>query len=203
MTEMSSRRRKFLPGAIVLFSVWINACGGRTINKNSAQALIANSQLAPFSKEDVYVESVNQTGARDAIVEARLKAAFRFEKVQGQWVMREVRLGDRPWENVEDVLRALRVVKADETRSTMDKIAAALEAYRSRNGRLPEFRDYVSLCDKLYPEYLNPLIRVDVWGNALAAFVAGLNRVRLVSAGPDGKLGSADDIQLSVPGPEN
>jgi len=203
MTEMSSRRRKFLPGAIVLFSVWINACGGRTINKNSAQALIANSQLAPFSKEDVYVESVNQTGARDAIVEARLKAAFRFEKVQGQWVMREVRLGDRPWENVEDVLRALRVVKADETRSTMDKIAAALEAYRSRNGRLPEFRDYVSLCDKLYPEYLNPLIRVDAWGNALAAFVAGPNRVRLVSAGPDGKLGSADDIQLSVPGPEN
>jgi hypothetical protein len=207
MFEMSSRIGKVLLVWIVLFSLCINACGGRAINKNSARALIANSPLAPFETEDVYVDSVNQTGARDAIVEARLKAAFRFEKVHGQWVIKEVRLGDRPWESVDDVLKALQVVKTDETRNSLERIAAALEAYRARNGRLPDFRDYVTLSDKLYPNYLNPLIRVDAWENPLAAFAAGPDSVRLVSPGPDGKLGSADDIQLvrsfSVPEPEN
>ncbi len=79
----------------------------------------------------------------------------------------------------------------------LDEVAAALERYRSKNGALPEFKDYVSLSDALFPDYMTPLIRLDAWRNPLAAYKTGANSVRLVSAGPDGKLGTADDIELT------
>jgi hypothetical protein len=62
---------------------------------------------------------------------------------------------------------------------------------------LPEFKDYVALCDALSPDYLTPLIRLDVWQNPLVAFRAGPTSIRLLSAGRDGKLGTSDDIELT------
>ncbi len=182
--------------AAPLLLLMFNGCGGRAINKKTAQELIAGSPLASLNKENVYVESVSQTGSRDAIVEARLKAAFRFEKVGDKWVIREVRFGDRPWEKVEAVLRALQVIKTEDTRKLLRQVAEAMDAYCLKNGKLPEFKDYVGLSDKLYPEYMNPLIRLDAWERPLSARRIGPDSVRLASAGPDGIAGSADDIDL-------
>jgi hypothetical protein len=179
----------------LLFS--LAACGGRAINKKTAQDLIVQSPLSLLSKEEVYIESVTQTGQRDAVVEASLHAAFRFEKVEGKWVIREVRLGKRPWENLDNVLRALDLVKSEETRKLLDQVAIAVAQYRAKKGALPEFKDYVALSDALCPDYLTPLIRLDAWKNPLAAFRTGPTGIRLLSAGPDGKLGTSDDIELT------
>ena len=67
-------------------------------------------------------------------------------------------------------------------------------------GGLPEFSDYIGLSNLLNPDYLTPLIREDAWRRPLAAYRLGSNSVRLVSAGPDGKLGSSDDIEVRVEG---
>jgi hypothetical protein len=183
--------------AAALSIFMLSACGGRAINKKTAQDLIAQPPLGLLGKEQVYIESVTQTGQRDAIVEASLHAAFRFEKVDGKWVIREVRLGKRPWESVDNILRALDQVKGQETRSLLDQIVAAVERYRAKRGTLPEFKDYVALSDALSPEYLTPLIRLDAWQNPLAAYRTGPNSIRLLSAGPDGKPGTNDDIELA------
>jgi hypothetical protein len=192
-----------LPGRSTLISaflagfVFLAACGGRAINKKTAQELIVQPPLGMLDKEEVYIQSVSQTGQRDALVEASLHAAFRFEKVDGKWVIREVRLGKRPWERIEDIIRALQIVKGEDTRKALEQVAAAVGRYRAAKGTLPEFKDYVSLSDTLHPDYMTPLIRLDAWQNPLAAFRTGPDGVRLLSAGPDGKLGTSDDIELT------
>lgn len=185
------------PAAVLLLSLFLIACGGRAINKSDVRKVIAESPLAVFSKEDLYIESVSTTGKRDALVEARLKAAFRFEKVKGKWVIREVRLGNGSWEDLDDILAALQILKAQETRGLLDRVAAAIEQYHLKNGSLPPFKDYITLSDQLNPAYLTPLIRLDTWQRPLAAYKIGENAVRLVSAGPDGKFGSSDDIEIT------
>jgi hypothetical protein len=194
MVLMSSLTRYLLAALTLYTSLFLIACGGRAINKKTAREVIADSPMAVFAKEDVYIESVSQTGQRDALVEARLKAAFRFEKVQGKWVIREVRLGDRPWEKLDDILAALQTVKTEETRNLLEKVAVAIVQYRQKKGSLPPFKDYISLSNQLNPEFLIPLIRLDAWQRPLAASMVGTDTVRLESAGADGKFGTEDDI---------
>jgi hypothetical protein len=189
------------PGAacVTLFcflSLFLTGCGARSLNKKTARDVIADLDGDAFQKESVYIDSVKQTGQRDAVAEATLHAAFRFEKVDGKWVIREVRLGKRPWEKLDDILRALEQVKTEQTRKLLEEVAAAIEKYREANGALPDFHDYVSLSDALSPKYMNPLIREDAWNNPLAASRSAPAAVRLLSAGPDGKIGTPDDIEL-------
>jgi hypothetical protein len=178
---------------VLLLSILLTACGGRAINKNLAQQLIASLPQVALKNGDVDVESVTQMG-KEAIVETRLQTAFRFEKINGNWVAREVRVGHGQWESISDIARTLEKAKVDETRKILEKIAAAIEKYLEKNGSLPAFKDYVALSDLLAPTYLNPLIRLDAWRRPLAAGRLGPNSIRLASAGPDGKFGTGDDI---------
>lgn len=177
-------------------SIFLSACGGRSINKNAARQLIADSPLGLTGKEAVYIESVSQTGGRDALIEAKLNAAFRFEKVNGRWVMREVRLAGRPWEKVDDLIRCIDAAKAEETRRVLTRVADAVDKYRQQKGSLPVFKDFVGLSDLLTPEFLTPLVRLDAWDQPLVAMPSGTAELRLISPGPDRKLGTADDIEV-------
>jgi hypothetical protein len=172
------------------------ACGGRTLTKKMARNQIAGVQGVTLDQQDVDIDSVNQTGG-SAIAEARVRAAFKLEKVNDTWVVREIRIGKRPWEKLDDILRALDQIKTQETRKLLDQVMAAVERYREKVGSMPNFTDYVSLSDLLSPNYLNPLIREDSWQRPLAASKSGANGIRLVSPGADGVPGTADDIELT------
>ncbi len=189
--------RRALPVIFLVSTLLLIACGGRSLSKNAARAIIANSPVTNFDKKDVFIEGITQVSSNEALVEASVKAAFRLEKVHGEWVIREVRLGERPWENLQDILTALEAVKTEETRKMLETIAAAIAQYWLKNGSLPAFKDYVALSDKLNPDYLTPLIRLDAWRRPLAAQLVGSNTIRLSSAGPDGKFGTPDDIELT------
>ncbi len=197
MVAMSFLSRIAPISAALLCLIALVACGGRSISKKSARDLIVQSPASTFDKDEIYIQSVSLTGQRDALVEATLHAAFRFEKVDGKWVIREVRLGKRPWESLDEIARALQLVKTEDTRKMLAQVASALERYRAKNGALPAFKDYVALSDALFPDYMTPLIRLDAWQNPLAAYRTGAGTVRLLSAGPDGKMGTADDIELT------
>jgi hypothetical protein len=177
----------------------LTACGGRTITANLARDSIADFSREALEKQDVDVVKVIQVSGSEAIVETRLTAAFRFEKVGGQWVVREVRLGHGQWEKVSNLLQALEAVRIEETRKSLDRIAEAILKFREINGSLPPFKDYVSLSDLLSPAYLTPLIRLDAWRQPLAAEHLDANTILLLSAGPDGKFGTRDDIRRTVP----
>jgi hypothetical protein len=167
------------------------------MNKNTAQDLIVRLSNDLLEKEDIYIENVLQTGERDAIVEARLQTAFRFEKTGGKWVIKEVRVGHDQWENLEDFLLALKEAKIAETRKLLERVALAIESYRAKNGAMPPLANFVALTDALNPDYLSPLVRLDAWRHPLILEKTGSDTVRLISAGPDGKLGTSDDIILT------
>jgi len=183
-----------LLGTVLLL---LGGCGGRAISKRLARDVIARSPVEALANEDVEVLAVTQVGSGTAVVSTNLRAAFRIEKDGSEWVVREVRLGNGQWEKIDSVLLALQRVKIDETRRLLEQVGNAIEAYRQKNGRLPAFQDYVQLSDALYPAFLSPLIRLDAWNRPLAAFQASPGVIRLLSAGPDGKMGTADDIDLT------
>jgi hypothetical protein len=193
MQRFPCTTRIFILAALALS---IASCAGRSINKKTAHRVIVDAPADIFDKEDVDIRSASQTGSDRALVEAELRAAFAMERIDGQWVIREVRLGKRPWERIEDILAALERVKAENTKIILDQVMAAVESYRESKGSLPNFQDYIELTDALCPTFMTPLIRLDAWRNPLFARRAG-NRIRIVSGGPDGRLGNADDLEVN------
>lgn len=178
-----------------LTAVFSSACGGRSINKSAAHRAILEASGGELRSGDVEVLSTVQTGPGQAVAESDVRVAFALEKTGGEWKVREVRLGGGPWHRLADVMQALDQAKAAETRKSLLAVAAAIERYRAEKHALPDFEDFVSLADRLSPTYLTPLVRLDAWLRPLFAFRTAPGAVRLVSAGPDGKLGTQDDIE--------
>ena len=182
--------------ALLILMLWgvTTACGGRAVNRSSAQKLLVSLPAGILEKEDVEILSVSQTGGRDAIIETSVRTAFKIEKVKGEWVVREVRVGNSQWERIEDFEAALDRSKAERTRIALGEVAAALDRYREKNGRLPDFSDYVSLSDQLHPGYQESAIRLDAWRRPLGAFRQDERTIRLISAGADARFDTPDDI---------
>lgn len=177
----------------------LTACGGHgRLGKHTAQNLIIDIPEESLEKEDVEVVNVTQVSGSEAIVETRLKTAFRLERVRGKWFVREVRMGHGQWEKVNDLIQTLDVVKTEETRKLMDSIAEAIDKYRGEHGSLPAFKDYIALSDLLSPKYMTPLIRLDAWRRPFEAELKTSNAVELRSAGSDGKIGTTDDIVRTI-----
>lgn len=188
-----SRSSRLIIYAVLAFS--LSSCAGRSINKKTAHRVIVDAPAGIFDKEDVDIRSASQTGPDSALVEAELRAAFALEKIDGEWVIQDVRLGKRPWERLTDIMSALELVREKNTRVVLEQVMAAVEKYRDANGSLPDFSDYVSLSDALCPVYMTPLLRLDAWRNPLFADRTG-NRVRIRSSGMDGSPDTADDLEL-------
>ena len=185
-----------LPPLVLSLMFLFGACGGRTVTRSSAEKLLVSLPSGILDDEDVKVLSVNQVSSGTAVVETTLRAAFRMEKVQGDWVIREVRLGNHQWESLDNLMAALDRIKTEKARQMLETVSAALARYTQKNGHLPAFDDYVDLSDALYPNYMPEAFRLDPWRQPLRAFREGLDRVKLISSGPDGKPDTSDDIVL-------
>jgi hypothetical protein len=181
-----------------LFPILIlSACGGRGLNSGNVRGIIVSIPQEMLEKEDVDVVKVSQTGGSEAIVETRLKTAFRLERVRGKWEVREVRLGHGQWEKVSNLERTLEIVRIEETQKLLDQVAASVQAYKKANGALPQFSDYITLSDILSPKFMTPLIRLDAWRRPLSA-ERQRNAAIIWSVGPDGQPGTDDDIRKVV-----
>jgi hypothetical protein len=180
-----------------VISLLLISCGGRTISPGFAENLIIDMPEDNVEKEDVEVVNIIQTSKTEAIAESKLKTAFRLERVQGKWVVREIKIGHGPWEPASHLAPTLEAIRIDETRRLLDRLAEAIQKYRETNGSLPVFRNYVALSDLLSPQYLTPLIRMDAWRHPLGA-ARDKNSIVIWSAGPDGKSGTNDDIRKII-----
>src|SRR5512143_1613678 len=105
-----------LPPLVLSLMFFLGACGGRTVTRSSAEKLLVSLPSGILDDEDVKVLSVNQVSSGTAVVETTLRAAFRMEKVQGDWVIREVRLGNHQWESIDNLMAALDRIKTEKAR---------------------------------------------------------------------------------------
>lgn len=168
------------------------------MNVPMARNLILDSPQAALQQSDLEILKVSQPSGSEAIVETNLRAAFRIEKMAGQWIIREVRLGHGQWEKVSELKEAVERVKTEETLRRLDLLADAILRYRDANGRMPAFDSYVALSDLLSPRFLTPLIRLDSWSRPLEAETTAPDSILLRSVGPDGLSRTSDDIQRPV-----
>ena len=154
---------------------------------------IGRSNLVPDAIEIRRI--VSQT-ATQAIAESNVTLAFHFkkDKPEAEWRIDAVRLGDRDWISLDELLAAINEGRRRTTVQEMQKLASGIEKFRQSNGSLPNARDIVGLTNVLHPLYVDELIRQDGWGNDIDYAVTAGSTFRLVSRGADGRLGTPDDI---------
>jgi Type II secretion system (T2SS), protein G len=167
------------------------------LNSKQARKIIANIPGLAFNPDLVAIKSITPN-SNGAIIEAQFATAFRVAKVAGkkdEWQVAEVRLGNGRWEDVELITTAIREEKIRRTRQQLTELATALATYQQQQGRYPSAKDIFQLTDLLVPQYLNRLIREDLWGQPLE-YTFTSSGYRLQSHGPDGKPRSNDEIIL-------
>ena len=178
----------------------LSACTGARLSHDEARKKIAEigrSNLVPAAIEIRRIVSQTDT---EAIAEATITLAFQFKRANAnsEWRIQAVRLGDREWISLDELLAGIDESRRRATTNAMQKLAEAVERFRTANGSLPDARDIVGLTDILNPRYMSELVREDGWGKPILYEVTGPAAFRLISDGPDGKTGTPDDIVITA-----
>lgn len=188
--------RSLVPAALVTMALggvlgWAAADG---LSAQKARQVLQKLAGANLSKDQIQIKKITSglTGS-DVVVDAQIETAFRLVKDKNDWRIAEVRLGDRQWESFELVEEAVRREKARRTNALLQQMADAIEAYRKDRGQMPDADNVAILLDYLTPRYLNPPVRFDLWGKQFE-YRGERDRYTLLSAGPDGKSGTKDDL---------
>lgn len=195
---MSKRNVLIISVALVAISagITLQASAAGDLSAKEARRLIAHLAGINLPSDAVRVKDVSAMG-NSATVTAQVETAFRFEKdSNGKWRVAEIRTGDRRWEDVDSLMKALNAEKTSRARAELDSIATALEAFRRERGGFPEAKTGGSLIDTLNPRYLKRVIRIDPWHQPYA-YEGSRTSFVLRSAGPDEKANTADDVTVS------
>src|ERR1700681_3799885 len=125
-----------LVGAGSFFIVRTRAAGDLT--PKEARKLIARMAGIQLPSDAVRVKDISTAGS-SAVVTAQVETAFRMVKDdKGNWRIAEIRTGDRRWEDLDTLMRALNVEKTARARAELELIATALESYRRERGSYVE-----------------------------------------------------------------
>ncbi len=182
--------------AFVLTTLVLLASCGQGQQKR-LDADLQDLHIAHLNPKDVKVNSVEEQGGNEAIVEAEIHTTFLMKKnAQGKWEIQSVRLGDRQWEDAKLFAEAYNEAKAKQVHQDFDLFASAIDKYVIKTHHPPSANSIVEINDLLYPDYLPHVLRLDPWSKEYEFRMGPGESFTLISAGPDRKFGTADDIQL-------
>ena len=180
-----------IAAAIAIIATQTRAAGD--LSPKEARRLIARMAGIELPSDAVRIKEISSVG-NSATVVAQVETAFRFVKGdKDKWRVAEIRTGDRRWEDVDMLVRALNVEKTQRARAELESIATALESYRREHGFYVEAKNEAGLIDRLNPRYLNEIIRMDPWHKPYQ-YEGTRDSFILRSAGPDEKANTEDDI---------
>src|SRR5215831_12592555 len=133
------------------------------LSPGEARRVIARMAGIQLPSDAVRVKDISTSG-NSAVVVAQVETAFRLVKGDREkWRVAEIRTGDRKWEDVDLLVKALNSEKSARARAELESIATALESYRREHGFYVEAKSEARLIDQLNPRYLARIIRVDPW----------------------------------------
>jgi len=166
------------------------------LSPKEARKLIARLAGIELPSDAVRVKEVSSSG-NTAIVVAQVETAFRMVKGdEDKWRVTEIRTGDRRWEDLDTLMRALNVETTARARAELESIATALESFRRERGSYVESNSEAALIDNLNPRYLARVIRVDPWHQPYE-YEGSRTSFVLRSSGPDEKPNTPDDVTVS------
>lgn len=189
--------RKFT-AVIFLLVVGIAAAfaASNKLSAKQARELLRKLGGANLKSDQVRIITVsNGIGGSNAIVEAQIETAIRFKQEKGEWKVADVRLGDQHWESVELLTEAIRREKTRRTELILNKIVAALDAYRKEKSAYLIAENFDKMLDILSPQFLPTPLHFDLWEQPLT-YQGTTGGYKLSSAGPDLKIGTSDDLVI-------
>jgi hypothetical protein len=196
-----TKRTMLIISLVALVAAGIFVVASRTraagdLTPKEARRLIARMAGIELPSDAVRVKEVSSSGD-SAIVVAQVETAFRMIKGdRDKWRITEIRTGDRRWEDVDMLVKALNVEKTARARAELESIATALESFRRERGFYLESKSEAALIDHLNPRYLARVIRVDPWHNPYE-YEGSRGSFVLRSSGPDGKPNTSDDVNVT------
>jgi citrate lyase beta subunit len=165
------------------------------LTPKEARKLIARMAGIELPSDAVRVKEISTMG-NSAVVVAQVETAFRLVKGdKDKWRIAEIRTGDRRWEDLDTLMRALNVEKTARARAELESIATALESFRRERGFYLESKSEATLIDNLNPRYLPRVLRVDPWHQPYE-YEGSRNSFVLRSSGPDEKPNTPDDVTV-------
>lgn len=183
------------PALVLLVVILLVSCGKRQEGRLAQN--VESLQIADVAEKDLKVSSFHPHGKDEAILVADVHMAFLMKKnARGEWEVQSVRLGDRHWEDAKDFARALNQVRLETVKRDFEKIANALEKYQTQTKGFPAVEGIGPLVDLLFPAYLAEAVRVDPWATEYTYHLSTPTSYVLISAGPDRKFGTSDDIRF-------
>jgi len=166
------------------------------LSPKQARQIIARMAGIQLPSDAVRIKDISSAG-NSAVVVAQVETAFRLVKGdKGKWRVAEIRTGDRRWEDVDLLTKALNLEKTARARAELESIATALEAYRRERGAYLESKSQAALVDSLNPRYLARIIRIDPWHKPYE-YEGSRTGYVLRSSGPDEKANTADDVTIT------
>ena len=173
-------------------------CSSSRLSHDEARRQIAeigNSSLVPGA---IQVQRIVSQTDKDAIAEISVSLAFEFQrnKVSDPWHIAAVRMGDRDWVGVDEIVAAVNESRRRTTLESFQKLATGIATFRQRTGAAPDASEIVALTNILHPAYMADLVRLDAWGRPIRYEVVGAG-FRLLSDGADGVRGTSDDVLLA------
>jgi hypothetical protein len=166
------------------------------LTPKEARKLISRMAGIELPSDAVRVKDISTAG-NTAVVVAQVETAFRLVKGdKDKWRIAEIRTGDRRWEDVDTLMKALNVEKTARARAELESIATALESFRRERGFYLESKSEAALIDNLSPRYLARVIRVDPWHKPYE-YEGQRNSFVLRSSGPDEKPNTPDDVTVT------
>jgi hypothetical protein len=168
------------------------------LTPKEARKIIARLAGIQLPSDAVRVKEITPFG-NSVVVVAQVETAFRLVNENDKWRVAEIRTGDRRWEDVDALVRALNAEKTSRVRAELETIATALESFKRERGFYIESTSEAKLIDFLNPHYLSRVIRVDPWHQPYE-YEGTRTSYLLRSNGPDGKPNTNDDITLTSSG---
>src|SRR5438132_13825037 len=141
------------------------ACTSARLSHDEARKKIAEIGRSNLVPDAIEIRRIVSQSDTSAIAEATVTLAFQFKRANTneEWHIESVRLGDRDWISLDELLAAVNEGRRRTSMQVMQELEEAVEKYRAANGALPVARDVVALTDALYPLYMKALVREDGW----------------------------------------
>src|SRR5438132_6224037 len=135
------------------------ACTSARLSHDEARKKIAEIGQSSLIPDAIEIRRVVSQTDTSAIAEATVTLAFQFKRASAnaEWRIEAVRLGDRDWISLDELLAAVNEGRRRTTSQSMQQLADAVEKYRASNGSLPGARDIVALTDMLHPAFMTQL----------------------------------------------
>jgi hypothetical protein len=179
---------------LLIAALTLTGCAGSRLSSDEARKKIAELGRSNLVPDAIEIRRISSQTDTEVIAESTITLAFQFKKSSaGEWRVAAVRLGDRDWVDLNELLAAMNEGRSRQTTELMEKVMAGVTEYRNANNALPAATEIVGLTDLLHPKYMRDLVRQDAWGHPIDYEVRGTT-FKLTSHGPDGVRGTPDDI---------